>query len=179
MTSVKAVLRLLVPAQNAKPGPAIGQALGPHGLNMSEFVKTFNAATQSVPADTPVPVVLTAFTNRTFTFITKTPPASYLIKKELGLEKGSSTPGNQIVGKITYEQIKAIAAIKHVDAHVQHIPFDSFCRCIAGSAKSMGVDLVPTEEFDFSSQNTRKKERMAKITDNFVPNTNVMGIPTA
>mmetsp|Transcript_21747 Transcript_21747/g.67008 ORF Transcript_21747/g.67008 Transcript_21747/m.67008 type:complete len:166 (-) Transcript_21747:126-623(-) len=142
MATVKAVIRLLIPAQGAKPGPAIGQALGPHGLNMSDFVKEFNAATQKVPADTPTPVVLTVYGNRTFSFITKTPPASYLIRKELGLEKGSTAPKQKIVGTITMEQIRGVAAQKHVDDHVSHIPFDSFCRSVAGTALSMGLEVT-------------------------------------
>ena len=156
MASVKAIVRLVCPAQAAKPGPSIGQALGPHGLNMSEFVKQFNAATASVPLETPVPVVLTAYTNRTFTFITKSPPASYLIRKELGIEKGASNPGSEVVGKITMDQIKAIAKQKHdFDEHLQDIPFESFCRSVAGTAASMGVEVIG----DVASKNPGRRRR--------------------
>jgi len=139
MTTVKAVVRLRCPAGVAKAGPAIGQALGPHGLNMMEFVKAFNAATQKLEPDTPIPVVLTAYTNRTFSFVTKTPPTTYLIRQALGLGKGAQTPGTQTVGAITLDQIRDIAEVKHVDKHLAHIPFDALCESIKGTAFSMGV----------------------------------------
>ena len=148
MTSVKAVIRLRCPAGVAKAGPAIGQALGPHGLNMMEFVKAFNAATQKIEPETPVPVVLTAYSNRTFSFVTKTPPTTYLIKKAVGLDKGSQTPGTAVAGAITMEQIREIAEVKHVDKHLEHIPFDSLCESIKGTALSMGVDFDDGLDFD-------------------------------
>ncbi|KAJ1445040.1 ribosomal protein L11, RNA binding domain-containing protein [Pelagophyceae sp. CCMP2097] len=142
MAGVKAVVRLKCPAGVAKPGPAIGQALGPHGLNMMEFVKAFNAATQKTfPPETPIPVVLTAYNNRTFTFITKSPPASYLILQQLGIEKGATKPGSQIVGKITWSQIRKVVNSKKNDAHLSHIAFDALCRSVAGSASSMGIEV--------------------------------------
>eukprot|EP00631_Chrysoreinhardia_giraudii_P007927 CAMPEP_0197425194 /NCGR_PEP_ID=MMETSP1170-20131217/29564_1 /TAXON_ID=54406 /ORGANISM="Sarcinochrysis sp, Strain CCMP770" /LENGTH=157 /DNA_ID=CAMNT_0042952731 /DNA_START=11 /DNA_END=484 /DNA_ORIENTATION=+ len=140
--SVKATVRLICPAGAAKPGPAIGQALGPHGLNMMEFCKAFNAETQRFKPETPIPVVLKAYSNRTFSFVTKSPPTSYLIREMLGLQKGASAPGSEIVGQMTWSQIKEIAAVKHQDQHLSHIPFEGICRSIAGSAASMGVAVV-------------------------------------
>ena len=119
MAGVKAVIRLRCPAGVAKPGPAIGQALGPHGLNMMDFVKEFNAATQKMEPNSPIPVVLTAYTNRTFSFVTKTPPTTYLIRQALGLGKGAQTPGTQTVGAITLDQIRDIADLATVVPSLQ------------------------------------------------------------
>ena len=141
MASVAAVIRLRCPAGVAKAGPAIGQALGPHGLNMMEFVKAFNAETQKLEPNTPIPVVLTAYANRTFSFITKTPPTTYLVRKAIGIDKGSQTPGTATVGSITMEQIREIAKVKIEDKHLAHIPFDSLCESIKGTAFSMGVEF--------------------------------------
>lgn len=115
---------------------------------MMEFCKAFNAATQSMAAETPVPVVLTAYANRTFTFVTKTPPTSFLIRDKLGIEKGSTAPGTIEVGKITWKQIEEIAEIKRQDKHLKHLPIDGLCRSIAGSAASMGVTVIDDEDDD-------------------------------
>ncbi|KAJ8609696.1 hypothetical protein CTAYLR_009391 [Chrysophaeum taylorii] len=154
MAGVKAVVRLRCPAGAAKPGPSIGQALGPHGLNMMEFVKAFNAATQSLPPETPVPVVLTAYNNRTFTFVTKTPPASYLIRQQLGLQKGSKHPGTISSGTIRWNQIREIATVKQADKHLAHIPFESLCKSIAGTAQSMGIDVAQDDDHPAEEQGT-------------------------
>mmetsp|Transcript_5711 Transcript_5711/g.16869 ORF Transcript_5711/g.16869 Transcript_5711/m.16869 type:complete len:173 (-) Transcript_5711:24-542(-) len=150
--AVKAVIRLRCPAGTAKAGPAIGQALGPHGLNMMEFVKEFNAATQKMEPDTPVPVVLTAYANRTFSFVTKTAPTTWLVKQALGIEMGANNPGSETVGALTQEQVEAIARVKQGDPHLQHIPFESLCRSVVGTANSMGVlgpDQVEEDEEEY------------------------------
>ena len=142
MAGVKAVIRLRCPAGVAKPGPAIGQALGPHGLNMMDFVKEFNAATQKMEPNSPIPVVLTAYANRTFSFVTKTPPTSYLVRKALGIDKGAQNPGDEVVGTLNMEQVSAIAEVKKGDAHLANIPFDALCDSVIGTARSMGVLLA-------------------------------------
>ena len=153
MAGVKAVIRLRCPAGVAKPGPAIGQALGPHGLNMMDFVKEFNAATQKMEPNSPIPVVLTAYANRTFSFVTKTPPTSYLVRKALGIDKGAQSPGDEVVGTLNMEQVSAIAEVKKGDAHLKHIPFDALCDSVIGTARSMGV-LLADDVDDASSSSS-------------------------
>ena len=153
MAGVKAVIRLRCPAGVAKPGPAIGQALGPHGLNMMDFVKEFNAATQKMEPNSPIPVVLTAYANRTFSFVTKTPPTSYLVRKALGIDKGAQNPGDEVVGTLSREQVSAIAEVKQGDAHLANIPFDALCDSVIGTARSMGV-LLADDVDDASSSSS-------------------------
>ena len=153
MAGVKAVIRLRCPAGVAKPGPAIGQALGPHGLNMMDFVKEFNAATQKMEPNSPIPVVLTAYANRTFSFVTKTPPTSYLVRKALGIDKGAQNPGDEVVGTLNMEQVAAIAEVKKGDAHLANIPFDALCDSVIGTARSMGV-LLADDVDDASSSSS-------------------------
>lgn len=133
-------VKLQVPAGKANPSPPIGPALGQRGLNIMEFVKTFNARTAGMEVGMPVPVVITAFSDRTFTFVTKTPPATYFIKKAAGVDKGSQTTGKGFVGKITMAQIREIAEKKMVDMNANDL--DAASRMIAGSAKSMGLEVV-------------------------------------
>ncbi len=132
-------IKLQVPAGSANPSPPIGPALGQRGLNIMEFCKAFNALTQNLEKGMPVPVVITAYADRTFTFITKTPPASVLIRKALGLEKGSATPNTNKVGKITRKQLEEIAKVKMPD--ITAADLEAAVRTIAGSARSMGVDV--------------------------------------
>ena len=132
-------VRLQVPAGQANPSPPIGPALGQAGLNIMEFCKTFNAETQNIEQGTPIPVVVTAYKDRTFSFITKTPPASFFLKKAAGLEKGAEDPGKERVGKVTMEQVREIAETKMVDLNA--IDVDAACRMIAGSARSMGIEV--------------------------------------
>jgi len=154
MAGVKAVIRLRCPAGVAKPGPAIGQALGPHGLNMMDFVKEFNAATQKMEPNSPIPVVLTAYANRTFSFVTKTPPTSYLVRKALGIDKGAQNPGDEVVGTLTMDQVSAIADVKKGDAHLANIPFDALCDSVIGTARSMGVLLADDVDAASSSSSS-------------------------
>ena len=130
-------VKLQVPAGKANPSPPIGPALGQRGLNIMEFCKAFNAQTQKVEPGLPLPVVITAFADKSFTFILKTPPATVLIKKALKLDKGSPRPNAQKVGKLSREQIEEIAKTKQKD--LTGADLDAAVRTIAGSARSMGV----------------------------------------
>ncbi len=132
-------IKLQVPAGKANPSPPIGPALGQRGLNIMEFCKAFNAQTQKVEAGLMLPVVITAFADKSFTFIIKTPPAPVLIKKALKLEKGSSKPHSDKVGKLTRAQAEEIAKIKMPDLTAADL--DAAVRTIAGSARSMGVEV--------------------------------------
>jgi large subunit ribosomal protein L11 len=133
-------IKLQVPAGSANPSPPIGPALGQRGLNIMEFCKAFNAQTQNLEKGMPIPVVITAYQDRTFTFITKTPPVSYFLKKAAGLEKGSQTPGKGTVGKVTMTQVRDIAAKKMQDLNANDV--EAASRMIAGSARSMGLEVV-------------------------------------
>jgi len=134
-----AFIKLQIPAGQATPSPPVGPALGPHGLNIMEFCKSFNAQTNS-QAGMIIPVVITVYQDRSFTFITKTPPAAILIKKELGLEKGSAEPNKNKVGKITRKQLETIAKLKMVDMNCTDL--EAAINTIAGTARSMGIDLA-------------------------------------
>jgi|TARA_Y100000385_G_C13008533_1_gene600587 large subunit ribosomal protein L11 len=132
-------IKLQIPAGKANPSPPVGPALGQRGLNIMEFCKAFNAKTQSYEPGLPLPVVITAFADKSFTFIIKTPPASVLIKKALKLEKGSSTPHTDKVGKLTRSQVEEIAKAKMEDLNAGDM--DAAVKIIAGSARSMGVEV--------------------------------------
>ena len=135
---VTAYIKLQVPAGQANPSPPVGPALGQHGVNIMEFCKAFNAQTQQLEAGLPIPCVITVYADRSFTFITKTPPASVLLRKQLGLEKGSSTPNSHKVGTATREQLEEVARTKMPDLNTTDM--DAAVRIIAGSARSMGVE---------------------------------------
>src|SRR5512146_1244182 len=136
---VIAQVKLQISAGKATPAPPVGPALGPHGVNIMEFCKAFNAQTQPL-GDTIIPVVLTIYADRSFTFITKTPPASELLKKAAGIIKGSSVPNKDKVGKVTNAQIREIAQTKLPDLNAASV--ESAMRMIEGSAKSMGLEIV-------------------------------------
>jgi large subunit ribosomal protein L11 len=136
---VQGYVKLQVPAGQANPSPPIGPALGQQGVNIMEFCKQFNAQTQSIEKGLPIPVVITVYADRSFTFIMKTPPASVLIRKQLGLEKGSGAPNTNKVGKISRKQLEEIAKTKQPDLTAADL--DAAVRTIAGSARSMGVDV--------------------------------------
>jgi large subunit ribosomal protein L11 len=137
---VQSYIKLQIPAGKANPAPPVGPALGQAGVNIMAFCKEFNAATQKMEPGMPIPVVITVYSDRSFTFITKTPPATVLIKKAIGLESGSATPHTNKVGKITMKQIEEIAKTKMADLNAGSM--EAACRLIAGSARSMGVDVV-------------------------------------
>jgi len=132
-------IKLQIPAGKANPSPPVGPALGQRGLNIMEFCKAFNAATQSVEPGLPVPVVITAFADKSFTFIMKTPPATVLIKKEAKIDKGSPRPHTDKVGKISRAQAEEIAKTKMPDLTAADM--DAAVRTIAGSARSMGIEV--------------------------------------
>jgi large subunit ribosomal protein L11 len=136
---ISAKIKLQVPAGKANPAPPVGPALGQHGVNIMEFCKAFNARTQKM-GETIVPVIITVFTDRSFTFITKTPPAAELLKKAAGIVKGSGVPNKDKVGKVTRAQIKEIAQTKMPDLNAASV--ESAMRMIEGSAKSMGLEIV-------------------------------------
>ncbi len=134
-------IKLQLPAGEATPAPPVGPALGQHGVNIMEFVKQFNAkSVGSVEKGTTLPVVITVYADRSFSFILKTPPAAVLIKKKIGLDKGSATPNKQKVGKITRKQLEEIAKVKMVDMNAGSL--ETAIKTIAGSARSMGVEVI-------------------------------------
>lgn len=133
-------VKLQVPAGKANPSPPIGPALGQAGLNIMEFCKTFNAQTQNLEEGMPIPVLITVYQDRTFTFVTKTPPASFFLKKAAKLPKGATAPGKDVVGKITMDQVREIAQIKMADLNTTDI--NAAAKMIAGSARSMGLEVV-------------------------------------
>jgi len=136
---VTAVIKLQCPAGAANPAPPVGTALGPHGVNIMEFCKQFNARTQS-QSGMVIPVLVTVYQDRTFSFITKTPPAPNLLMKEAGIEKGSASPNRTKVGKVTRAQLKKIAEIKMQDLNAADL--DGAMRMIAGTARSMGLEVA-------------------------------------
>jgi large subunit ribosomal protein L11 len=138
---VTGYIKLQLPAGEATPAPPVGPALGQHGVNIMEFVKQFNAkSVGSVEKGTTLPVVITVYADRSFSFILKTPPAAVLIKKKIGLDKGSATPNKQKVGKITRKQLEEIAKVKMVDMNAGSL--ETAIKTIAGSARSMGVEVI-------------------------------------
>lgn len=136
---VAAVIKLQVPAQKATPAPPVGPALGPHGVSAPQFVQQFNDRTKEIEAGLTVPVEITVYQDRSFSFITKTPPAAVLIKKAIGLETGSGEPHKVKVGKITRDQLKEIAETKMPDLNAFDI--DQAIKIVAGTARSMGVEV--------------------------------------
>ncbi len=133
-------VKLQVPAGQANPSPPIGPALGQRGLNIMEFCKQFNAQTQGLEAGMPVPVMITAFVDRSFSFVMRTPPASYFLKKAAKIDKGLPTPGRGTVGTVTMAQVREIAQKKMQDLNANDI--DAASRMIAGSARSMGIEVT-------------------------------------
>ncbi|WP_297890300.1 50S ribosomal protein L11 [Sulfurihydrogenibium sp.] len=136
---ITATVELMIPAQQAAPSPPVGPALGQHGVNIMEFVKSFNAATANMKPGTIIPVVITIYSDRSFTFILKTPPASYLLKEAAGIKTGSGDPKRNKVGKITVAQLREIAEMKLKDLNTEDI--EMAMRTIAGTARSMGIEI--------------------------------------
>ena len=136
---IEAYIKLQVPAGNANPSPPVGPALGQHGVNIMEFCKAFNAQTQNLEKNMPVPVIISVYNDRSFTFITKTPPASILLKKAAGIQKGSGVPNVDKVGTVTRAQLEEIANTKMADLNANDI--DAAVKIIAGSARSMGLNV--------------------------------------
>ncbi len=137
---IEGYIRLQVPAGQANPSPPIGPALGQAGLNIMEFCKSFNAQTQNLEPGMPIPCVITAYKDRSFSFITKTPPASFFLKKAANLSKAANDPGKEIVGQVTMAQVREIAEKKAPDLNTTDI--DAAAQMIIGSARSMGIEVV-------------------------------------
>ncbi len=140
---ITAYIKLQIKAGEANPSPPVGPALGQHGVNIMEFCKAFNAKTQEIEKGLPTPVVITVYADRSFTFITKTPPASVLLKKVLNLKSGSATPNTNKVAKATREQLEQVAKMKEPDLTAADL--DAAVRTIAGTARSMGIDVEGVE----------------------------------
>jgi len=136
---IQAYIKLQVKAQEANPSPPVGPALGQHGVNIMEFCKAFNAQTQSTEKGLPIPVVITVYSDRSFTFVMKTPPASILLKKAVGITSGSGRPNTEKVGTVTRAQLEEIAKMKEPDLTSSDL--DAAVRTIAGSARSMGLNV--------------------------------------
>lgn len=136
---ISAYIKLQVPAGSANPSPPVGPALGQHGVNIMEFCKAFNAQTQSLEKNMPIPVIITVYSDKSFTFVTKTPPASILLKKAAGIQKGSGVPNLNKVGTVTRAQLEEIANTKMEDLNANDL--DAAVKIIAGSARSMGLNV--------------------------------------
>jgi len=136
---IQAYIKLQVPAGQANPSPPVGPALGQHGVNIMEFCKAFNAQTQGVEPGSPIPVIITVYNDRSFTFVMKTPPAAYLLKKAAGVKSGSGEPNKTKVGKVTRAQLEEIAKIKEPD--LTSASLDAAVRTLEGSARSMGLTV--------------------------------------
>jgi len=137
---VSGYIKLQIPAGKATPSPPVGPALGQRGINIMDFCKAFNASTQGMEEGMPVPVIITAYVDRSFSFVTKTPPASYFLRKAAGIPKGSATPGRGTAGTVTREQVREIEEKKMVDLNA--VDIDAATRIIEGSARSMGLQVV-------------------------------------
>ena len=136
---IQTYIKLQVPAGEANPSPPVGPALGQHGVNIMDFCKAFNAQTKDVEKGMPIPVIITVYSDRSFIFVTKTPPAAVLLKKAAGIAKGSGTPNTDKVGKVTRAQLEEIANIKMQDLNAADL--DAAVKIIAGSARSMGLEV--------------------------------------
>ncbi|MEJ7620938.1 MAG: 50S ribosomal protein L11 [Aquificaceae bacterium] len=144
MKKVTAKVELMLPAQQATPAPPVGPALGQHGVNIMEFVKQFNAASKDFEPGTILPVVITIYQDRSFSFVLKTPPVSYLLKKAAGVQKGSSDPKRQKVGKVSLKQVEEIAKLKLKDMNTKDIK--AAMRQVVGTARSMGIEVEGWKE---------------------------------
>jgi large subunit ribosomal protein L11 len=137
---IEGYIKLEIPAGKANPSPPVGPALGQRGLNIMEFCKAFNAATQNMEEGMPVPVIITAYGDRTFSFVTKTPPASFFLRKAAKLQKGAKAPGRETAGRVTRAQVREIAEAKMEDLNANDV--DAAMKIIEGSARSMGLEVV-------------------------------------
>ena len=137
-----ALVRILVSAGKASPSPPIGPALGARGVKSMDFCKQFNDKTKHIVPETPIPTVITIKPDRTFTFVTKTPPTTFLLKRAAGITKGAQTPGTEVVGKLSLKHVYEIAKIKQGDANLKHLPLQSICGSVIGVAKSVGIQIV-------------------------------------
>ncbi|KAF8528895.1 mitochondrial ribosomal protein L11 [Hysterangium stoloniferum] len=137
------LVRLLLSAGKATPSPPIGPALGARGVKAIDFCREFNARTAHLEPGVPTPTLITVQPDRTFSFITKTPPVSYFLKKASGIEKGAAQPGREVTGTISLKHIYEIAKVKQTDGHLKHLPLESIARMVVGSSRSLGLRVVP------------------------------------
>lgn len=135
--------RLLIPAGKAAPAPPVGPALGARGVRSADFCKEFNARTAHIEPGVPTPTLITVQPDRSFSFVTRTPPVSYFLKKAAGIEKGPARPGHEVTGTVSLKHVYEIAKIKASDEHMRHLPLEAVTRMIIGSAKSLGIQVVP------------------------------------
>jgi large subunit ribosomal protein L11 len=140
--AAEVLVRLLVSAGKASPQPPVGPALGARGVKSMDFCKQFNDKTKHIVTDTPVPTVITIKPDRTFTFITKTPPTTFLLKRAAGIDKGAQKPGSEIVGQVSLKHVYEIAKLKQQDTNLTHLSLESICGSIIGVAKSVGIQVV-------------------------------------
>ncbi|KAI8092574.1 50S ribosomal protein L11 [Halteromyces radiatus] len=140
--AAEVLVRLLVSAGKASPQPPVGPALGARGVKSMDFCKQFNDKTKHIITDTPVPTVITIKPDRTFTFVTKTPPTTFLLKRAAGIDKGASKPGTEIVGNVSLKHVYEIAKLKQQDTNLKHLSLESICGSIIGVAKSVGIQVV-------------------------------------
>ncbi|KAG2224789.1 hypothetical protein INT45_005313 [Circinella minor] len=137
-----ALVRILVAAGKASPSPPVGPALGARGVKSMDFCKQFNDKTKHIVPETPIPTVITIKPDRTFTFVTKTPPTTFLLKRAAGITKGAQTPGTEVVAKLSLKHVYEIAKIKQSDGNLKHLSLESICGSIIGVAKSVGIQIV-------------------------------------
>ncbi|RXW25840.1 hypothetical protein EST38_g115 [Candolleomyces aberdarensis] len=137
------IVRLLIPAGKAAPTPPVGPALGARGVKSMDFCKEFNARTATIEPGVPVPTLITVQPDRTFSFVTKTPPVSYFLKQTTGIEKGVGKPGHQFQATISLKHVFEISKIKAADEQMKHLPLESIARMVVGSARSLGIQVVP------------------------------------
>ncbi|KZW03919.1 ribosomal protein L11 [Exidia glandulosa HHB12029] len=137
------IVRIVVGAGKATPSPPIGPALGARGVKSMDFCKEFNARTAHIEPGVPVPTLITVQPDRTFSFVTKTPPVAYFLKKATGIDKGTAKPGHDWIASISMKHIYEIAKVKATDDHLRHLPLESIARTVVGSARSMGIRVIP------------------------------------
>ncbi|KAG2152037.1 ribosomal protein L11, RNA binding domain-containing protein [Suillus cothurnatus] len=137
------LVRILIPAGKAAPTPPVGPALGARGVKSMDFCKQFNARTAHIEPGVPTPTLITVEPDRTFSFITKTPPTTYLLKKTAGIEKGTGRPGHEVTGTISLKHVYEVAKIKAKDTHLKHLKLESIASTVIGTAKSLGLQVVP------------------------------------
>ncbi|KAI9067561.1 mitochondrial ribosomal protein L11 [Trametes coccinea BRFM310] len=137
------IIRLLVPAGKAAPSPPVGPALGARGVKSMDFCKEFNARTAHIEPGIPVPTLITVQPDRSFSFVTKTPPTAYFLKKAAGIEKGTGRPGHEVVGTVSLKHIYEIAKIKATDQHLKHLRLEAIASTVVGTAKTLGIQVVP------------------------------------
>ncbi|GJJ07372.1 hypothetical protein Clacol_001574 [Clathrus columnatus] len=137
------LVRLLLSAAKATPSPPIGPALGARGVKAIDFCKEFNARTAHIQPGIPIPTLITIQPDRTFSFVTKTPPVAFFLKQATGIEKGAARPGHEVTGTITLKHIYEISKIKQTDEHLNHLPLESIARMVLGTARSLGIQVIP------------------------------------